>query len=245
VAVSAAATVTADAVARRLAEVRGRIEAAGGDPARVTVVAVTKGFGPDAVVAAGEAGIGDIGENYAQELAAKAAAVGGGVRWHFLGHLQRNKVRRIAHLVHLWQSVDRLEAGEEIARRSAAAGVLVQVNVTGEASKAGCGFEEVPALVARLRGLGLQVRGLMAVGPTPRPGGARAGAAAAEEARPGFRRLVAMADALDLPERSMGMTDDLEVAVTEGSTMVRIGRALFGTRRAGRPGVPDPAHEGN
>ncbi|MDP8938422.1 MAG: YggS family pyridoxal phosphate-dependent enzyme [Actinomycetota bacterium] len=214
---------TAPVVAERLAEVRGRIEAAGGAPERVRVVAVTKGFGADAVQAALAAGVTDLGESYADELVAKSTAATGGAprwRWHFLGRVQRNKVRRVAGVVHLWHAVDRVAAGREIAVRAPGARVLVQVNVSGEERKHGCGFDEAPALVDDLRGLGLDVRGLMAVGPTGPP----------ELARPGYRRLAGLASALGLGERSMGMTDDLEVAVEEGSTIVRVGRALFGTR---------------
>jgi PLP dependent protein len=223
------ATATTDRVRHRLDEVRGRIAAAGGDPDAVTVVAVAKGFGPDAVEAAVGAGLADVGENYAQELLAKAEAVtpgtAGRCRWHFIGHVQRNKVRALAPVVDLWQTVDRLVTGEDIAHRAPAAKVLVQVNVSGEEAKNGCGFDEAAPLVDALQGLGLDVRGFMAVGPAGPP----------EDARPGFRRLAALADRLGLPERSMGMTDDLEVAVQEGTTMVRIGRALFGPR----PGRPD------
>lgn len=213
-----------EAVGDRLVGVRERIRRAGGDPRRVTVVAVTKGFRPEAVEAALGAGITDVGENYAQELETKHAALpvpsSAVCRWHFLGHVQRNKVRRIASTVHLWQSVDRVQAGVEIARRRPGASVLVQVNVSGEANKNGCRLEEAPALVDDLAALGLDVCGLMAVGPAGPPEGARLG----------FRRVVALADRLGLRERSMGMTDDLEVAVQEGTTMVRIGRALFGPR---------------
>jgi pyridoxal phosphate enzyme (YggS family) len=212
-----------------LAGVRERIRSAGGSPEDIRIVAVTKGFGPGAVDAAVAAGLADIGENYAQELVAKAVdlapATAAGCRWHFVGHVQRNKVRRLAPLVHLWQTVDVLATGREIARRAAGANVLVQVNVSGERAKNGCEFDEAPALVDGLSDLGLAVRGLMAVGPTGAP----------ELARPGFRRLAALADRLGLRERSMGMTDDLEVAVQEGTTMVRVGRALFGPR----PEQPD------
>ena len=219
------------AVAARLAEVRERIAATGRAPADVRVVAVTKGFGPEAVEAAAAAGIDDVGENYAQELADKArhvAPAGHATRWHFLGHVQRNKVKSIATLVHLWQGVDRVAAGEEIAKRSPGARVLVQVKLSGggdgdghgDAARNGCAPAEVPALVERLGELGLDVRGLMAVGPPGPP----------ELARPGFRAVSALADRLGLVERSMGMTDDLDVAVEEGSTMVRVGRGLFGAR---------------
>lgn len=209
-------------VGERLAEIRARIEAAGRASADVVVVAVTKGFGAAAVDAANAAGLCDVGENYAQELEAKAGAAGAGDnrRWHFLGRIQRNKVRAIAPLVHLWQGVDRVEAGEEIARRAPGAKVLVQVRLAGDEHRNGCAPDEVPALVERLGGLGLDVRGLMAVGAQGPP----------ELARPGFRKVSALADRLGLVERSMGMTDDLGVAVEEGSTMVRVGRGLFGAR---------------
>jgi len=215
-------------VAERLAVVRSRIEAAGGTSGSVLVVAVTKGFGPDAVDAALAAGVRDLGESYADELVSKSAATalaegdatGAPRRWHFLGRVQRNKVRRLADLVSLWHGVDRVAAGREIAARAPGAAVLVQLNVSGEAQKFGCGFDDAPALVDDLRSLGLDVRGLMAVGPTGPP----------ELARPGYRRLARLAERLGLGERSMGMTDDLEVAVGEGSTMVRVGRALFGAR---------------
>ena len=214
---------TAHDVAERLALVRERIASAGARPDDVRVVAVTKGQGPDAVEAAVAAGLFDLGENYAQELVAKHEAAGGPAadrRWHFLGHVQRNKVRLCAPVVALWQAVDGVAAGREIAKRAPGAAVLVQVDVSGETQKHGCRPEDVPSLVDDLAALGLDVRGLMAVGPTGRP----------EDARPGFRRLVAMAERLGLAERSIGMSDDLEVAVSEGATMVRVGRALFGPR---------------
>ena len=210
-------------VAERLEEIRHRIAVAGGDVEAVRIVAVTKGFDAGAVRAAVAAGVVDIGENYAQELVAKADELRTGgttVSWHFLGRLQRNKVRAVATVLALWQSVDRLELAQEIARRAPGAAVLVQVNISGEAQKGGCEPDDAPALVDAARTAGLDVRGLMAVGPSGTP----------EDARPGFRALAAMARRLDLPELSMGMSDDLEVAVQEGATIVRIGRALFGPR---------------
>jgi pyridoxal phosphate enzyme (YggS family) len=205
-----------------LAEVRGRIGSAGGDPDRITIVAVSKGFGPAAVRAAAAAGLRDAGENYAQELLAKAAETGAAVRWHFLGRLQRNKVKSIAPVVAVWQSVDRLAAGQAIASHAPGATVLVQVNTSGEATKGGCRPVDAPALVDQLRGAGLNVRGLMTIGVTGPP----------EAARAGFAELRELADRLGLPERSMGMTADLEVAVAEGATIVRVGTALFGPRPA-------------
>jgi pyridoxal phosphate enzyme (YggS family) len=210
-------------VARRAAEVRARIRAAGGDPGGVRLVAATKELAPEAVLAALDAGLPDVGENYAQELLAKHAAIGAraaDVTWHFLGRLQRNKVRTLAPVVALWHSVDRPSLAEEIARRAPGAAVLVQVNVSEEAQKGGCPPGDTAALVDATRAAGLDVVGLMAVGPDGPP----------EDARPGFRRLRRLADGLGLRECSMGMTHDLEVAVQEGATIVRVGRALFGAR---------------
>jgi len=217
-------------VGRALDAVRSRIASAGGDLERITVVAVTKGFGVDAAVAAHDAGLGDVGENYAQELVAKGRALAPGVakglRWHFLGTVQRNKVASLTPYVSLWQAVDRVAAGRTIAARCPGAEVLIEVN-GGDPGRPGCAPAAVPELAEALGGLGLAVRGLMAVGPLGPP----------ETARPLFRSVTALADRLGLPERSMGMTDDLEVAVEEGTTLVRVGRALFGPR-PGRRGVP-------
>lgn len=223
------ADAVADAVARRLELVNERIVGAGGVPGSVTVVAVTKGQGVTAVRAAGAAGLLDLGENYAGELLDKRAAGLAGTRWHFLGHVQRNKVHGLAPFVHLWQGLDRVAAGEEIARRAPGARVLVQVNVSGRPARNGCSFDDAPVLVARLLELGLDVRGVMAVGVAPSPVDRSAPAAAARLA---YRRLRELADRLGLAERSMGMSADLEIAVAEGSTMVRIGEALFGVRKA-------------
>jgi PLP dependent protein len=215
-------------VAERVAAVRARIAGAGGEG--VTLVAVSKGFGPEAVAAAVAAGVEDVGESYAQELVAKAAVVAP-PRWHFVGRLQANKVRALAGTVDLWQSVDRPRPVDERARRAPGATVLVQVDVTGEPSKGGCPPADVPALVERAADAGLEPRGLMAVGPLGPP----------EEARPGYRALVGLADRLGLAERSIGMSGDLEVAVQEGATMVRVGTALFGPRPP-RAGAPNMGH---
>ncbi len=212
-------------VASGLERVRVRIAAAGGDPDRVRVVAVTKGFGPEAVVAARDAGVLDVGENYAQELLAKdevlrrSAAGDPGVRWHFLGAIQRNKVAGLAPVVSCWQSVARAVEGEAIARRRRGVAVLVEVETTGAPGRNGCAPGAVAPLVADLRACGLDVEGLMTVAPVGR-----------DAARAAFRTVRALADDLGLVERSMGMSDDLELAVAEGATMVRVGRALFGDR---------------
>lgn len=213
--------------------VRRRIEAAGGDPSAVRVVAVTKGFGVEAVTAAAAAGLLDVGENYAKELLAKAAAARPllgtqtHVRWHFLGAVQRNKVRALAPVVDCWQSVARVAEGEEIARRAPGARVLVEVDVSGVAGRNGCAPAQVPALVEALADLGLEVEGLMTVAPVD-----------PSAARLAFRTVRELADRLGLAQRSMGMSDDLEAAVAEGSTMVRLGRALFGDRPPRRQAAP-------
>ena len=210
------------AVADRARALHSRLARAGAAP-DLQVVAVTKGFGPDAVRAAVQVGLVDVGENYAQEVVEKARALVGlepPPRVHFIGRLQRNKIRLVADLVTLWQSVDRPELVTEIARRAPGAAVLIQLNLSGEEHKGGCAFAEAAPLVGQAIDAGLDVWGLMGVG----PGGA------AEQAREGFRLLVALADELALPVRSMGMSADLEVAVEEGSTMVRVGRDLFGLR---------------
>lgn len=213
--------IDASLVTDRLAGVRDRIASAGGRD--VTVVAVTKGFAADALVAAAGAGLTDIGENYAQELLAKAdTARRNGLTVHFIGRLQTNKVRSLAAVVDWWQSVDRTAALVEIARRARGAKVLVEVNVSSEPSKGGCDPTDAQALVEECRRVGLDPRGLMAIGRAGEP----------EDARPGFRLLRRLVDDLDLDVCSMGMSGDLEVAVEEGATMVRIGSALFGERPA-------------
>jgi uncharacterized pyridoxal phosphate-containing UPF0001 family protein len=228
-----------------LDEVRHRIDRATADTSSVRLVAVTKGFGVDAVHMALAAGLTDIGENYADELVDKARAVaadaegGGRIRdrtvpvWHFLGAVQRNKVARLVPVVGCWQSISRLEEGQAIARRRPGSMILVQVDVAGIPGRGGCPPDAVADLVRGLREEDLDVAGLMAVGPPGPP----------DDARPGFARVSNLADELDLRIRSMGMTDDLEVALSEGSTMVRLGRALFGERppRTGPPAHrPDP-----
>ena len=210
--------VDVNAVAAALAGVRDRIAAAGGHG--VEVLAVTKGFGPDAIRAALAAGCRSIGENYAQELVAKRDALDG-ADVHFVGQLQTNKVRQIAEVVDLYETVDRPSLAREIAKRSPGAAVLVQVDTSAEPGKGGVPIDRLDELVDEVAGLGLDLRGLMTVGPTV--GGA-------EAARPGFRAVRAAVDRLGLTICSMGMTDDLEVAVQEGSTQVRVGTALFGAR---------------
>jgi pyridoxal phosphate enzyme (YggS family) len=214
----------ATSVARALEQVHERIAAAGGDDS-VAVLAVTKGFGRDAVDAALAAGCTAIGENYAQELLAKRDALAP-AEVHFIGQLQTNKVRQLAGVVDVYETVDRPRLAAEIGRRQPGARVLVQVDTSGEPGKGGCRLEDLDSIVTAVGDAGLDLRGLMTVGPTE--GGP-------EAARDGFRVVRAAVDRLGLSVCSMGMTDDLEVAVQEGSTEVRVGSALFGPRpRQGR-----------
>ena len=213
-------TVEAATVRRRLDDVRQQLADAGGDPASISILAVTKGFGADAVRAAMDAGLAAVGENYAQELLDKAEALEEQPEWHFIGRLQSNKVRQVADVVSCWQSVDRASLVDELAKRAPGARVLVQVNATGEAQKGGAEPGDVADLVGRARDGGLEVVGLMTVGVL----GDEAGTEAA------FRTVAALADELELPERSMGMTGDLAAAVRAGTTMVRVGTGLFGPR---------------
>ena len=209
----------AASVAESLQRVRDRIFAAGGGT-DVAVLPVTKGFGPEAIEAALAAGCTAIGENYAQELLAKRDAAAK-AEVHFIGQLQTNKVRQIAGLVDVYETVDRERVVHEIARRQPGARVLIQVDTTGEPGKGGCPLPYVDALVAVARAAGLDLRGLMTVGPTN---------AGPEAARAGFRAVRAAVDRIGLAVCSMGMTDDVEVAVQEGSTQIRVGTALFGPR---------------
>jgi len=203
-----------EALRRRIAELTDR---------DVTIVCVTKGHPVAVAAAALRAGFVDLGENYAQELRDKAPAIGLDApvpRWHFVGRLQTNKVRLVADIVDLWHSVDRIPLAEQIARRSPGASILVQVDLAGLEGRGGCRPQDVEVLVDRCHAAGLDVRGLMGVGP---PG-------ETDDARAGFRLLDRTARELGLRERSMGMSGDFEVAVQEGATIIRVGAALVGPR---------------
>lgn len=230
-------------VADRLAVVRARLDAAahssGRDPEDVHLVAVTKGFPVDAAFAAFDAGARDFGENRVQELVPKMdafEAAGRSVRWHLIGTLQRNKVKYVAGRVAMIHSIDSRELIEEVSARSAAKGVitdvLLQVNVSGEATKHGFDASECPGVLQAARGMaGVRVRGLMTMAPLSDD---------PATVRPVFEGLAALhaqlRDALD-PEAaaafdvlSMGMSHDFETAVACGATHVRIGTAVFGER---------------
>lgn len=199
----------------RIGELRGRADA-------VEVIAVTKGFGTDALQLAADHGLA-IGENYAQELLSKLASFDNraNVPVHFIGQLQTNKVRSLVDVVDVWQSVDRTSLIDELAKRAPGARMFVQVNVSDDARRGGCAWGDVETLVHRGRDCGLDVCGLMTVGLMGQQ----------SQTRSAFRRLVACAQELDLVELSIGMSDDWEMAVEEGATVIRLGRALFGDRK--------------
>ena len=221
-----------------LERVRERVaraaERAGRRAEDVLLVGVSKTVDVARVRAAIAAGIEALGENRVQEARDKIAEVGRGVRWHLIGHLQTNKVRDALELFDVIHSVDRIDLARELDRRARAKGrtidAFVQVNMGGEQSKGGWPPEAVETAVNALAALaGLRVRGLMTIPPAvERP----------EDARGWFRSLRKLAERHGLPELSMGMSGDFEVAVEEGATMVRVGTAIFGPRMPRLPGVP-------
>ncbi|HTK47104.1 MAG TPA: YggS family pyridoxal phosphate-dependent enzyme [Gemmatimonadaceae bacterium] len=220
---------------RRLGEVRARIDGAiarGGHGQTVTIVAVTKTYGPEAPAAAWEAGVRDVGENKVQEALGKIPRVEAPVRWHLIGHLQRNKVRQVDpfHLIH---SVDSPRLADALAAHGAARGravdVLMQVNVSGEETKGGYEPSAIEREGERLRGLeGLTVHGVMTMAPID------ADERTLRSVFGGARRCAEGLRAAGHPavELSMGMSGDYEVAVEEGATLVRLGTVLFGARSA-------------
>lgn len=200
----------------------------------VTIVAVTKGHGAEAVEALLAAGLGRFGENRVQELEAKVAAVGRDrAEWHLIGHLQRNKVRRALPLFDLIHSIDSLRLAQELSREAERAGRavtgLVQVNTSGEATKGGLPAEEVVEGVGRIVELpGLRIQGLMTMAPlTEDERVVRRTFAAAREL---FEACARQIPAFEARHLSMGMSNDFEAAVEEGSTMVRLGTVLLGER---------------
>ena len=219
----------------RLREVRDRINAAvgrGGHRQAVTIVAVTKTHGPEAVQAAIDAGLGDVGENRIQEALPKMDAVHRPVRWHLIGHLQRNKVKSLPRfdLLHSLDSARLADAVNSVAPSDAdRIDALVQVNVVGEETKGGFERAAWESEAERLRGLsGIRVRGVMTMAPfDAEEHTLRAVFSGAREARDIFR-----AAGHDATELSMGMSNDYELAVEEGATLVRLGTILFGARSA-------------
>lgn len=219
----------------RLARVRADIadrQAAGGWTHPVTIVAVTKGFGIEAVAAALEAGLTEIGENRVQEALDKMETeIGRPAQWHLIGHLQRNKARHVPGRFALVHSIDSLRLAEELAGRATAARqrvrVLLQVNVAEEPQKAGCAPSEAPALARRLAALeGLALEGVMTLAPFTDDRDVQRRTFA------GLRRLrdTLQEEGLWLPTLSMGMSADFATAVEQGATLIRLGTVLFGVR---------------
>ena len=211
--------IDASEVADRVAHVRSVIATAGGTD--VSLVAVTKSFGVEAMHAALTAGCDAVGENYAQELVDKVALGLPSIDVHFIGALQSNKVRRVAQHIALWQSVDRESVIDELGKRTPGAAILIQVDTTGELSKGGVTPGELEAMRTYAEDRGLRVTGLMTIGPTD------GSVSECEESFVLLRRLVSEHG---LTVCSMGMTDDYNIAVACGSTMVRVGSGLFGAR---------------
>lgn len=213
-----------DEVMTRVAEAAARASRA---VAEVTVVAVSKTMTNEDIMSVYDQGHRDFGENRADELAAKAASLPADIRWHFVGALQSNKVRTVRGVVTLLHSMDRRSLAKAwLKGHGLAPPVLAQVNVGEESQKSGVSSDEVADALTWMETLGLEVRGLMAIPPIPdRP----------EDARVHFSTLRRLRDDLieshpNAVELSMGMTDDFEVAIEEGASIIRVGRAIFGPR---------------
>jgi pyridoxal phosphate enzyme (YggS family) len=211
-------------VADNLASVRERISRVGRDPGDITIVAVTKGFGPEVCRSALDAGLTMLGENRVQEGVVKMDAVKAGV-WHLIGHLQTNKVRIAVEHFAMIQSVDSARLAEAIARVDPRMAVLVEVNVAREPQKSGTDPDRALGVITATAGL-LDVKGLMAMGPSH------------GDPTPAFVELRKLRDEAEqrlgksLPVLSMGMSGDFEAAAAAGSSMLRLGQALFGSRPA-------------
>lgn len=226
-------------VKENLHQIQGHIEAAakraGRDPKEVKLVAVTKGVEPARIREALAAGVTDFGENRVQEALPKIHSLGKGVKWHFVGHLQTNKVKQVIGFFELVHSVDSLRLAQEISRWAERLGicqpVLVQVNLSKEETKTGLAPEAVKLAIQEMAGLpGIAIQGLMTIPPL---------SSDPETSRSYFRRLRVLASEVSrwgfsgvtMGELSMGMSGDFEVAVEEGATWIRIGTAIFGPRR--------------
>ncbi len=218
-----------EALPEHLAQVRAEIARLAPQP--VTIVAVTKGFGTDAIRAARDAGLADIGENRVQEALQKQAALGAAaaVRWHLIGHLQRNKAKLVPGRFELVHSVDSLELATELSKRATTPlRVLLQVNVAHEPQKSGSTIEEAPLLARQVATLEhLRLEGLMTLAPFTDD---------LDVQRRTFRGLRVLRDRIKeevgvwLPTLSMGMSGDYATAVAEGATVIRLGTVLFGPR---------------
>ena len=211
-------------VKKRIASACQRV---GRSPDGVTIVAVTKLVEPSAITAAYELGIRHFGENRVQEAEAKIGQLSWlepRPTWHMVGHLQTNKAKVAVEIFDIIHSVDSIRLAEVLSRRTPKTlPILLEINVSGEASKSGFSMAEVASALEAIAGLPrLETKGLMTIAPL---------VADAEQVRPIFRQLRSLRDSLGLEHLSMGMTDDFEVAIEEGATLVRIGRAIFGERQ--------------
>jgi pyridoxal phosphate enzyme (YggS family) len=218
-----------DCLKDRLAAVRERIERACArahrDPETVCLLAVTKVFGPEVVREAYEIGLREFGENYVQEMERKAPVLADltDARFHLIGHLQSNKTKKAAQMFSSIDSIDAAKLATRLEAEGKPLDVMIEVKLSEEESKSGADEVEVPSIVEVIRGCpNLTLRGLMTVPPWSDD---------AEVARPYFARLRELAGRYGVPELSMGMSNDLEVAIEEGATWVRVGTALFGRRK--------------
>lgn len=221
--------VSTDSLPDRLHAVRERIERAcaraGRDPSEVRLLAVTKIFGPEVIREAWAAGLREFGENYVQEMERKAPVVAdlAGARFHLIGHLQSNKTKKAAQLFSAIDSLDAVKLAARLDAEATPLDITIEVKLSEEAAKSGADPGQLPAIVEAVRASrNLRLRGLMTVPPWSED---------PEESRPFFARLRELAGAHGIPELSMGMSNDMEVAIEEGATWVRVGTALFGSRR--------------
>ena len=206
-------------IKERLQEINKIIDAKAQNP--VTLIGVTKGFTHEEVNIASELGIKNFGENYAQDLLTKNPLVDPEISWHYIGQLQSNKIRKISHLVDVWHSVTSLKLAREIHKRNDQAQILLQVSLMGPSNSKGFEVEQLPQLISELRDMNIDISGLMTMGV---PGDMVA-------TRVVFKELRKLADTFELPECSMGMSDDFEIALESGASMIRVGSAIFGNRR--------------
>ena len=206
-------------IKERLEEINEIIDAKAQNP--VTLIGVTKGFTHEEVNIASELGIKNFGENYAQELLTKNPLVDPEISWHYIGQLQSNKIRKISHLVDVWHSVTSLKLAREIHKRNDQAQILLQVSLMGPSNSKGFEVEQLPQLISELRDMNIDISGLMTMGV---PGDMVA-------TRVVFKELRKLADTFELPECSMGMSGDFEIALESGASMIRVGSAIFGNRR--------------
>ena len=205
-------------IKERLQEINKIIDAKAQN--QVTLIGVTKGFTHEEVNIASELGIKNFGENYAQELLTKNPLVDPEISWHYIGQLQSNKIRKISHLVDVWHSVTSLKLAREIHKRNDQAQILLQVSLMGPSNSKGFEVEQLPQLISELRDMNIDISGLMTMGV---PGDMVA-------TRVVFKELRKLADTFELPECSMGMSDDFEIALENGASMIRVGSAIFGNR---------------